>query len=447
MRADGVAPAAIAAFARHHRQLSAGDTGLIAESVIEPLVDLAHLDQTQVDDDLAARSFGRTAVLKLNGGLGTSMGLAGAKSLLPAKNGRTFLDVIVAQVLALRARHGVPLPLLMMNSASTHASTETALAGYPDLPVPGVPRYLLQSRVPKLHVADLRPVRWPADPALEWCPPGHGDLYPTLWSSGVLRALLDAGYRYLFCSNADNLGATADPRVPGWMAAHNLPFVVESCRRIPADRKGGHLAIRKADERVVLRDTAQTSPDDLHALRDLDRHRYCNTNNIWIDLEQLAVRLARTDGVLDLPLIRNVKTVDPADATSPTIIQAESAMGAAVECFAGARSLLVPRSRFVPVKTTNDLLVLRSDRYVLHDSGWLARTGDGAEPFVELDPAHYRFMADFDRRFPAGAPSLRDAVRLVVRGDVTFGPGVVIRGDVVIDRPEPAFLSDIALTG
>ena len=167
----------------------------------------------------------------------------------------------------------------------------------------------------------------------------------------------------------------------------------------------------------MLRETAQTSPEDIDGMQDLDRHRYCNTNNVWFDLRALAAALEETGGALDLPLIRNEKTVDPADKTTPTVIQIESAMGAAVQAFAGAATVLVDRERFAPVKTTNDLLVVRSDRYRATDDARLVPTADGSI-FVDLDPDYYRVLADFDARFPDGAPSLRECERLTVRGDV-----------------------------
>jgi len=223
------------------------------------------------------------------------------------------------------------------------------------------------------------------------------------------------------------------------MAANEIPFALESTRRTAADRKGGHLAIRKSDGRLVLRETAQTAPEDLDALQDLQRHRYCNTNNLWLDLQALKQLLDRTDGVLDLPLIRNVKTVDPQDSSSTEVIQIEAAMGAAVEVFEGARSILVERDRFVPVKTTNDLLLLRSDQYELSAAGDLRASPDratDADTFVELDSRYYKLIRDFDERFPQGSPSLRAATSFVVRGDITFGAGVVVRGDVAVDAEQ-----------
>jgi len=183
----------------------------------------------------------------------------------------------------------------------------------------------------------------------------------------------------------------------------------------------------------VLRESAQTQPADADAFGDIDRHRFFNTNNLWLDLEALADRLERTDGVLGLPLIRNTKTVDPTDPSSPDVIQIETAMGAAIGVFEGATAIEVDRARFLPVKTTSDLLVVRSDAYELTDRGEVGLVPQRtAAPLVTLDP-RYKLIAAFDRRFPHGAPSLVDCERLTVRGDWTFGRDVRVIGDVVVD--------------
>jgi UTP--glucose-1-phosphate uridylyltransferase len=241
--------------------------------------------------------------------------------------------------------------------------------------------------------------------------------------------LLEQGYRYASVSNADNLGAAPNPALAAWFAASGAPYAAEVCRRTAADRKGGHLAVRKSDGRLILRDTAQTPADQMDFFTDEHRHPFFHTNNLWFDLERLAAALAGGGSVLGLPLIRNTKTVDPTDPSSPQVIQMETAMGAAIEVFEGATAITVPRGRFLPVKTTNDLLLLRSDAYDVADDGTFALVPDKA-PLVDLDPEHYKTMAEFDARFPAGPPSLRDAERLTVRGDWTFGADVVARGDV-----------------
>jgi len=440
-----VHPTAIDVFSRFYGLLESGETGVIAETDVSPLTDVPHLSDLDVPDDVARDALAVTAVIKLNGGLGTSMGMDRAKSLLRVRDDSTFLDVIAGQVLAARAASGARLPLVLMNSFRTRDDSLAALAGYPDLAVDGLPLDFVQNREPKLRADDLTPVEWPADPDLEWCPPGHGDLYTALHASGVLQALLDAGFRYATVSNSDNLGASPDARIAGWFARSGAPFAAEVARRTPADRKGGHLVVRSSDGRIVLRESAQTLPEDAASAGDIDRHQYFNTNNLWLDLQALSDELARTGGVLDLPLIRNEKTVDPSDKTSPKVVQIESAMGAAIEVFDGAAVLEVDRSRFLPVKTTNDLLVLRSDVYRLEDDSRL--TAQVEAPFVDLDEDHFKTIAAFDERLPA-TPSLVDASSLRVRGDWTFGAGVVVTGDAVLDDPgEPSQVPDGAKVG
>jgi UTP--glucose-1-phosphate uridylyltransferase len=427
MREAGVADAAIATFAHYHHQLQEGATGLLGEDEIEPVGDLPALDDLPAGD----APLGEAVVIKLNGGLGTSMGMQQAKSLLEVKDGLTFLDIIVRQVLALREARDVQLPLVLMNSFYTQEDSLAALDAYPDLAVDGVPPDFRQNMEPKLRVEDLAPIEWPDNPDLEWCPPGHGDLYTALLTSGILHTLLERGFRYAFVSNSDNLGAVLDPRVLAWVAAEGIPFLSEQCERTEADKKGGHLAVRRDDGRLVLRETAQTSDEDLEAFQDLSRHRYFNCNNLWIDLRALDAVLRERDGVLGLPLIPNEKTVDPSDSATPKVIQIETAMGAAVSVFDGARALLVPRERFVPVKTTNDLLVLRSDVYELADGARVRARG--RVPYVDLASKPYKLVGDFERRFPAGPPSLTGAERLTVEGDWTFGADVAVRGTVTLD--------------
>jgi UTP--glucose-1-phosphate uridylyltransferase len=443
MIAAGVHPLAIEVFAHHYRQLERGETGMIPESTIEPL-DMPSLAEAEVDEDAGVRALAETAVIKLNGGLGTSMGMDRAKSLLCVRRGLSFLDIIARQVLHLRSTYDVRLPLIFMNSFRTSADTLAALSRYSSLPVPGIPLELMQNKEPKLLESNLMPVSWVKDPSLEWCPPGHGDIYTALSASGLVRTLLDAGYRQLFISNADNLGAVAEPRVAGWFAGSGAPFAIEAVRRTPSDRKGGHFAIRKTDGRIVLRETAQTLPEDLKALADLDRHRFASTNNIWVNLEALQAELDSREGMLGLPLIRNVKHVDPADASTPTVVQIESAMGAAIEVFAGARTLEVTRRRFVPVKTTNDLLVLRSDVYDLGEDFVLDQAAPMV-PFVDLDGV-YKLVGDFDKRFKEGAPSLRQAESFVVDGDWSFGDNVTVVGKVTLDGERGRVESGTVLT-
>lgn len=437
LQEDGASEATIATFLHHYDALAGGATGMIPEETIEPLTDLPQLDNLHIAEDEAREALAATVMIRLNGGLGTSMGLAGPKSVLPVRDGASFLDLIVRQVLATRERYGVRLPLLLMNSFSTQEDTLAALAKYPELPVDGLPLDFVQSREPKLREDDLTPVTWEADPELEWCPPGHGDIYPALHGSGVLDALQEAGFRYAMVANSDNLGATVDPQVAGWFASTGAPYAAEVTPRTPMDRKGGHLARRRSDGRIVLRETAQTPEAELVHFMDETRHPYAHTNNLWFDLRALRDVLAANGGIVPLQLIKNRKTVDPRDPSSTPVIQIESAMGAAVEVFDGATALVVPRSRFLPVKTTNELMLLRSDAYDLHDDGTLTLRVEKA-PVITLDKKVYGKIDDFDARTPDGVPSLLRANSLTVEGDWTFEAGVAVVGDAILpDEGKP----------
>jgi UTP--glucose-1-phosphate uridylyltransferase len=437
MRAAGAHEEAIRAFENAYTRLTEGGEALLPTAELEPAGDVPALED--LDDADSAEALEQLAVIKLNGGLATSMGLQEPKSLLEAREGRSFLEVIVGQILHLRERHGVRLPLVLMNSEATREATEQALAGYPEIEHEGIAPDFMQSFIPKLDADTLAPVSWPQNPSLEWCPPGHGDVYGALRRSGMLGALLDQGFRYAMISNSDNLGAALDPRIAAHLARGQIPFLMEVVQGSEADRKGGHIARRRADGQLVLRETAQTPEQDAESFRDYRRWRYYNTNTLWLDLRVLAETLESAGGVLELPLIVNRKTVDPRDSATTPVIQLESAMGAAIGSFAGASLLLVPRTRFVPVKTTDDLLVLRSDVYGLTPDQEVKAVPERADslPYVELDSSYYKLIDAFEQRFPDGPPSLREAERLVVRGDVTFGRGVVVRGAVELDADTP----------
>ena len=433
MRAEGLADEAIETFRHYYEQLVAGETGMIPERDIEPVEQLPEYDDLPASD--GADVLDQAVVIKLNGGLGTSMGMTGPKSLLEVKDGHTFLDVIAEQVLELRRRSGARLPLVLMNSFATREASLEKLREHDGIEA-DVPLDFVQNKEPKVREDDLTPVEWPDDPALEWCPPGHGDLYTALQASGMLEALLDKGYRYAFVSNVDNLGAVLEPRILSWFAGEGAPFLSEAIDRTEADKKGGHLALRP-DGSLVLREVAQTPDEDLDAFQDTSRHRFFNANNLWIDLQALQTVLRERGSVLGLPLIVNKKTVDPGDKSSPAVIQLETAMGAAIGVFDGAVALRVPRRRFLPVKTTNDLLILRSDAYEVSPEFHvdLAPAREGKAPLVDLDDEHFKLVRDFDAHFPEGAPSLVEAERLTVRGDVTFGRDVVVRGTVEVEGP------------
>lgn len=425
MEAAGLHETVIATFADYYAQVVAGARGLIADRNITALQadELPEADSltAYIPEGEAARP--HCVMIVLNGGLGTSMGLQQAKSLLIAKEGRTFLELLVRQA------RGTGIHLALMNSYNTHEDTLAALA---DLQLKPLPRLFLQNRFPKIRQDNLQPAHWPAAPELEWNPPGHGDVYTALYISGMLDSLLQEGIRYALIANSDNLGATPHDGLLGYFSHHQLPFMMEVARRTPSDRKGGHLA-RHRNGRLLLRESAQCPQDDMAAFEDINRYHYFNTNNIWINLIQLKALFEKQKHI-QLPLIVNPKTLDPRNPASPPVFQVESAMGAAIQLFEGATAVVVPRARFMPVKKCPDLLALRSDRYLLTASGKLALNPACSEPdiTIRLDERYYKRIDDFEARFPNGPPSLKDCAALIVDGDVQFGADVVLQGRVQI---------------
>jgi UTP--glucose-1-phosphate uridylyltransferase len=446
MRAAGLPEAATAGFCRHLVRYLDGVQATLPENAIEPVVDLPDAEALTGTAEPGRVALGRVAVIKLNGGLGTGMGLESAKSLLELRDGLTFLDLIARQTLSLREQTGAPVPLLLMNSFRTAADCEAVLERYPGLAVDGLPLSFLQHRIPKVLVEGSAPAAWPSDPELEWCPPGHGDLYPALAASGVLDRLLERGIEFAFVSNADNLGAGLDLAILGHVVERRLAFLLEAADRTPSDRKGGHLC-RLHDGRLALREAAQCPPEDAAAFQDIERHRFFNSNNLWVHLPSLRRTLEQHGGIVPLPTIVNRKTLDPRDPSSPAVVQLESAMGAAISLFAPSAALHVSRRRFSPVKTTDDLLAVRSDAYRLGADGRLVLDEARSQPpVVSLDGRFYTMIDDFERRFPGGPPSLIDCDALTVEGDVSFGRGVVVKGNAhIVAADGPRMIPDRAV--
>lgn len=439
MTAAGMGDAAIRAFRRNYEALLRNETGMIPEASISPARELPSFDAISSSSAAQKELLSQAVVIKLNGGLGTGMGLQGPKSLLSVREGVNFLDLMVRQILDLRKTSGASVRLILMNSFSTSGDTLKHLGKYRAEGLADASEVeLMQNQIPKIDAATLLPVEWPADPDLEWCPPGHGDLYPALVGSGWLDRLLADGVRYAFVSNSDNLGAILDPALLSYFAESGAPFLMEVTRRTAADRKGGHLAVRDADKRLLLREVAQCPAEDVEAFQDIERHQYFNTNSLWLRLDLLKEQLAADAGVLPLPMIRNSKTVDPRDKNSTAVVQLEIAMGAAIECFEGAAAIEVPRSRFAPVKTTADLLALRSDAYEVQEDGQvrLAASRKGVPPDISLSD-DYKLV---DQIEALGVPSLIHCQSLTVVGKVKFQPGVIIRGRVKFENSKPEAL-------
>merc|ERR1719265_898700 len=258
-----------------------------------------------------------------------------------------------------------------------------------------------------------------------------------MFGSGALDKMLGMGLKYAFVSNSDNLGATLDLKILTHFVQSGAPFMMEVAARTDADKKGGHLAKMKEGGGLTLRESAQCPKEDEAAFQDVTKYTYFNTNNLWVDLAKLKAAFEKHGGALPLPVMVNDKTVDPRDKASTKVIQLETAMGAAISCFEGAQAILIPRTRFAPVKKCDDLIALRSDAYVLTDDFRieLAPARNGIPPTIKLDDM-YKFVDAMDKMIPNGVPSLVDCSKLTVVGEIEFEAGVVIKGEVTIKASE-----------
>ena len=433
MEAAGLSSSAIQSFEHSYASLIAGDSGMISESSLSPATDLPSLETIRSTLDSNADLLKETVVLKLNGGLGTSMGLDKAKSLLSVRGEDTFLDLMAKQIIDLRRLHESNVKFVVMNSFSTSDDTLSYLAKYPEILGNNMQEIeLMQNKVPKVNAETMCPVEWPANVDKEWCPPGHGDVYASLIGSGMLQDLLKKGIKYMFVSNSDNLGATLDLDLLTYFATSDAPFLMECCERTANDKKGGHLAVRNSDSQLILRESAQCAEEDTASFQDINKHRYFNTNNLWIRLDRLAEVVAKMGGI-KLPMIKNSKTVDPKDPSSTKVFQLETAMGAAIECFAGAGAVCVPRTRFAPVKKCDDLLILRSDAYmVTKDYRPILSPECISAPIVSLDTKHFKLVQQLEAALLGSVPSMKECTRFTVKGHVAFASDVVFKGEVTI---------------
>lgn len=426
MEKEGLPLAVIDTFAYYYKKVVAGETGLVFDKDIRPL----NADEIESADNIGQYADAGEKVLKnavmiiLNGGLGTTMGLTKPKSIIRVKNGKSFLEIILKQAQTNN------IMLSFMNSFSTHQDTLSALSR---INPPCLPLIFIQDKFPKILRSGLGPATWPQNPDLEWNPPGHGDVYTALYTSGTLQYLLDREIRYAFIANSDNLGATMDASLLGYFSENRFPFMMEVAERTPTDLKGGHIA-RHKNGNLILREAAQCPEDELDAFRDISRYRYFNTNNIWINLPVLK-EIIEEYAIIRLPMILNPKTLDPRDESSPKVYHVETAMGAALSLFENTQAVKVPRSRFFPVKNCNDLLVVRSDRFVFSEKQTLILNPNMKSDSIRinLDPRYYGTRDLFNERFLIdGVPSLIECESFTIKGDVFFEKNVTIKGRVAI---------------
>ncbi|CAL1405877.1 unnamed protein product [Linum trigynum] len=385
------------------------------------------------DDPAETKSLlDKLVVLKLNGGLGTTMGCTGPKSVIEVRNGLTFLDLIVMQIENLNNKYGCKVPLLLMNSFNTHDDTLKIVEKYTNSNIEI--HTFNQSQYPRLVVEDYLPLPSKGHAGKDgWYPPGHGDVFPSLKNSGKLDALLSQGKEYVFVANSDNLGAVVDLKILSHLIRNKNEYCMEVTPKTLADVKGGTLI--SYEGKVQLLEIAQVPDEHVGEFKSIEKFKIFNTNNLWVNLNAIK-RLVEADA-LKMEIIPNPKEVD-----GIKVLQLETAAGAAIKFFDKAIGINVPRSRFLPVKATSDLLLVQSDLYTVVD-GYVIRNEarkNPQNPSIELGP-EFKKVGDFLSRFKS-IPSIIDLDSLKVAGNVWFGVGIKLKGKVNITAGEKLEIPD-----
>ena len=234
---------------------------------------------------------------------------------------------------------------------------------------------------------------------------------------------MSQGKEYVFIANSDNLGAVVDLKILHHLIQKKNEYCMEVTPKTLADVKGGTLI--SYEGRVQLLEIAQVPDQHVNEFKSIEKFKIFNTNNLWVNLNAIK-RLVEADA-LKMEIIPNPKEVD-----GVKVLQLETAAGAAIRFFNHAIGINVPRSRFLPVKATSDLLLVQSDLYTLQD-GFVTRNSarkNPENPTIELGP-EFKKVGSYLSRFKS-IPSILELESLKVSGDVWFGAGVVLKGKVTI---------------
>lgn len=408
-------------------------------SKIEPINDKIPIykNLNETDEICDAFNLSKLVVLKLNGGLGTTMGCKGPKSAINVKEDENFLDLVIKQMEELHKNNNICIPLIIMNSFNTQKHTERMLKKYQGV------RTFNQSEFPRILNSSLMPME--GDNSTY--PPGHGDLFSSIYESGMLNQLIKEGKEILFISNIDNLGATVDKKILNYVIKNKHDFCMEVTNKTRADVKGGTLI--NYEGKIKLLELAEVPEDYKSEFNSIRKFKIFNTNSIYINLKILKRKME--NGGLNLDIIENKKIIK-----GETIIQLETAIGSAIKYFNNPTGIIVPRTRFLPVKSCSDLFLLRSSLFV-EEMGTLTLSklrGYQTLPLVKLLGEKFQKINSFEKRFKS-TPDLIELDHLTVSGEVIFGKNVILKGTViiiankgnVIQIPNGAILEDCILCG
>jgi len=422
------------------------DWNRIAPPKAEQVVEYADLANSE-----AVEYLNKLAVVKLNGGLGTSMGCVGPKSVIEVRDGMSFLDLSVRQIEYLNRTYDVNVPFVLMNSFNTDADTANIIKKYEGHNIDIMT--FNQSKYPRVLKDSLLPAPKSSDSQIsDWYPPGHGDVFESLYNSGILDKLIDRGIEILFLSNADNLGAVVDLRILQHMVDTKAEYIMELTDKTKADVKGGTIIDYEGSVRLL--EIAQVPKEHVNEFKSIKKFKYFNTNNIWMNLR--AVKRVVENNELAMEIIPNEKSI-PADKKGEadlSVIQLETAVGAAIRHFRNAHGVNVPRRRFLPVKTCSDLMLVKSDLYTRqHGQLVIDPNRFGPAPLIKLG-SDFKKVSSFQSRIPS-IPKIVELDHLTITGAVNLGRGVTLKGTVIIvategstiDIPPGSILENVVVQG
>lgn len=227
-------------------------------------------------------------------------------------------------------------------------------------------------------------------------------------------------------------------------------YIMELTDKTRADVKGGTLI--NYDGQVRLLEIAQVPKEHVEDFKLIKKFKYFNTNNLWINLR--AIKRLVEQNAIELEIIPNQKLITRGK-DEISVIQLETAVGAAIRHFEGAHGVVVPRLRFLPVKTCLDLLLVKSDLFHLeHGALKLDPVREGyANPLIKLG-LDFKKVKNFQHHIPH-MPKILELDHLTITGNVNIGRNVTLKGTVIIvcsdgqriDVPNGSILENVVVTG
>lgn len=295
--------------------------------------------------------FSKIAIVKLNGGLGTTMKCVGPKAIVKVKDDLSFLEIIINQIRVLNKKHNCQVPLILMNSYNTDSDPvmNKIIEDCQDIKI----LRFNQSKIPRIDVKSGKAMNLIKEDKTSYCPPGTGDFYESLLYSDIYPELIKMNIKHLFVSNIDNLNATPCPKLVKYLQNNsNLEFGIEVTPKTELDVKGGTFIDYLGKTKLL--ELAMVPKEHLNEFYSIEKFKTFNTNNIWLNLERLAT-------TYKLDLLKNYKTVN-----DNRVMQIESVIGSAINNFDKTVIFMVGRDRYKPVKKIEDLERIKNE-YSLND--------------------------------------------------------------------------------